>query len=68
MYIAVFVILLAWWVLWGRAAFLVYAIVMLCASHARVILAEEPWAARRFGTQWQQYRARVPRWLIFRSV
>jgi protein-S-isoprenylcysteine O-methyltransferase Ste14 len=68
MYVAVFVILLGWWVLWARTVLLVYAVVVLCASHARVILAEEPWAVRRFGAEWQHYRARVPRWLLFKSV
>jgi protein-S-isoprenylcysteine O-methyltransferase Ste14 len=64
MYVAVLVILLAWWLLWGETALLVYAVLVLCAFHLRVILAEEPWAARHFGAQWGQYRARVPRWLI----
>jgi protein-S-isoprenylcysteine O-methyltransferase Ste14 len=68
MYIAVLVILLAWWLLWGRTVLLVYAAVVVCAFHARVVLVEEPWAARTFGAQWQEYRARVPRWLIFMSV
>jgi protein-S-isoprenylcysteine O-methyltransferase Ste14 len=68
MYVAVLVILLAWWLLWDRAVLLVYAIAVLCAFHARVILAEEPWAARRFGAQWQAYRARVPRWLGVKSA
>lgn len=68
MYVAVFVILLAWWVLWDGTALLVYALVVLGAFHARVILAEEPWAARRFGAEWQEYRARVPRWLGFKPV
>jgi protein-S-isoprenylcysteine O-methyltransferase Ste14 len=64
MYLAVFAILLGWWALWASTALLVYALVVLCASHFRVILAEEPWAARHFGAQWQEYRSRVPRWLI----
>lgn len=30
----------------------------------RVLLFEEPWAARTFGEQWQAYRARVRRWIV----
>jgi protein-S-isoprenylcysteine O-methyltransferase Ste14 len=45
-------------------ALLIYAIGVLCAVHVRVLLAEEPWAAHRFGAEWEAYRARVSRWLI----
>jgi protein-S-isoprenylcysteine O-methyltransferase Ste14 len=41
-----------------------YLAVVVCAFHVRVLLAEEPWAERRFGEKWQAYRARVPRWVI----
>jgi protein-S-isoprenylcysteine O-methyltransferase Ste14 len=64
MYVAVFVILLGWWLLWDRTVLLIYALGVLCAFHLRVVLAEEPWAARRFGAQWEAYRDRVPRWLV----
>jgi protein-S-isoprenylcysteine O-methyltransferase Ste14 len=64
MYVAVLVVLAAWWILWGSTALLIYAVLVLCAFHLRVILVEEPWAAGRFGAQWDQYRARVPRWLL----
>jgi len=36
---------------------------VIVAFHFRVVLAEEPWLARTFGAQWDEYRARVPRWL-----
>jgi protein-S-isoprenylcysteine O-methyltransferase Ste14 len=64
MYIAVALIILAWWLLWGGGVLLAYALAVMGACHVRVVLAEEPWAQAHFGRQWQAYRARVPRWLI----
>ena len=51
MYIAVIVVLLG------------YALAVAIAVHLRVLLSEEPWARRTFGADWEDYRARVPRWL-----
>jgi protein-S-isoprenylcysteine O-methyltransferase Ste14 len=64
MYAGVVTILAGWCVLWHSRTLVIYALVVLAAFHLRVLLAEEPWAARTFGAQWQAYRARVPRWLI----
>jgi len=64
MYLGVITILVGWWILWGSRTLLIYALVVLVAFHIRVLLAEEPWAARNFGAEWEAYRARVPRWLI----
>lgn len=64
MYIGVVTILVGWWVLWDSRTLLLYALVVAVAVHVRVLLAEEPWAARDFGAEWEAYRARVPRWFI----
>jgi len=64
MYLGVLAILAGWCLLWGSRALLYYALGTLCVFYLRVRLAEEPWAAARFGAEWQVYRARVPRWLI----
>jgi protein-S-isoprenylcysteine O-methyltransferase Ste14 len=64
MYIAVVTILVGWSVLWGSRTLAIYTVLFLCGFHVRVLLSEEPWAARQFGAQWQGYRAHVPRWLI----
>jgi protein-S-isoprenylcysteine O-methyltransferase Ste14 len=64
MYIGVVTILAGWCVLWGLRALVVYAVLFLCGFHLRVLLSEEPWAARQFGAQWEAYRARVPRWVV----
>ena len=43
-------------------------VVMILAGtigfHLRVLLYEEPWAGRRFGSEWDAYRARGPRWVV----
>jgi protein-S-isoprenylcysteine O-methyltransferase Ste14 len=64
MYIGVIAILLGWCLLWGSRTLIIYSVLFLCGFHLRVLLFEEPWAARQFGAQWQAYRARVPRWVI----
>jgi protein-S-isoprenylcysteine O-methyltransferase Ste14 len=64
MYVGVVAILSGWWLLWDSRTLLFYALGVLCAVHARVVMAEEPWAARNFGAEWDAYRARVPRWLF----
>jgi protein-S-isoprenylcysteine O-methyltransferase Ste14 len=64
MYIGVVTILVGWCVLWGSRTLAIYTVLFLCGFHLRVLLYEEPWAARQFGAQWHAYRARVPRWVI----
>ena len=36
--------------------------------HLRVVLSEEPGLARTHGEKWLHYKARVPRWLGWRSA
>jgi protein-S-isoprenylcysteine O-methyltransferase Ste14 len=64
MYVAVLTILTGWCLLWDSHVLLWYAAGTACAFELRVLLFEEPWAARKFGEQWQAYRARVRRWAI----
>jgi len=40
-----------------------YGAILAVAFHVRVLVYEEPWAARTFPDEWPDYRARVPRWL-----
>lgn len=50
--------------LWfGRGAVLAYAAALAVAFHLFVVLYEEPVLARRFGAEYEAFRARVPRWL-----
>ena len=64
MYIGVITILVGWCVLWDSRTLVIYTLGVVCAFHVRVLVAEEPWAARNFGAEWEGYRARVRRWII----
>ncbi|HEV3181418.1 MAG TPA: isoprenylcysteine carboxylmethyltransferase family protein [Steroidobacteraceae bacterium] len=68
MYIGVVTILIGWCLLWDLRTLLIYTLVAVCAFHLRVLVAEEPWAARKFGAEWEAYRARVPRWIRTTSL
>jgi protein-S-isoprenylcysteine O-methyltransferase Ste14 len=64
MYLGVLLLLCGWATLFGSLTLAIYALVVALAFQLRVLLAEESWAARTFGRDWEAYRARVPRWLI----
>jgi protein-S-isoprenylcysteine O-methyltransferase Ste14 len=69
MYVAVLIILAGWAVcldIQTSRAPVYYAAFVAVAFHLRVLFFEEPWAARTFGAVWQEYVARVPRWLVGR--
>lgn len=68
MYVGVLVIVSGWalgFQSWSLAA---YAVCLAVAFHLRVILNEEPFLARTHGTEWDQYRARVSRWVGWRKT
>jgi|SRR5215471_11734636 len=67
MYIGVVTILVGWWLLWTSRTLLSYALVVACVFYVRVLMVEEPWAARRFGAEWEAYRLKVRRWIGTRS-
>jgi protein-S-isoprenylcysteine O-methyltransferase Ste14 len=66
MYVAVFLVLCGWAVVYRSTDLAVYAVVVLIAFHVRVVLFEEPFLER---TQegWPDYRVRVPRWFTLRG-
>jgi protein-S-isoprenylcysteine O-methyltransferase Ste14 len=64
MYVGVVTILVGWCILWDSRTLIIYSVLFAVGFHLRVLLFEEPWAARQFGAEWQAYRARVSRWLI----
>ncbi len=64
MYVSTLTILAGWSVLWDSPGLHIYTAVTLCVLVARVCLLEEVWVERHFGSEWQRYRARTPRWLI----
>jgi protein-S-isoprenylcysteine O-methyltransferase Ste14 len=63
MYVSVTLTLLGWAAAFGFWSLLIYALVVAMAFHLRVVLGEEPWLSRTHGSQWEQYKRRVPRWL-----
>jgi len=62
MYVSVMLIVLGWAACFGSRQLLIYALVLGLAFHARVVWGEEPWLARHHGSQWEEYKAAVPRW------
>jgi protein-S-isoprenylcysteine O-methyltransferase Ste14 len=64
MYVSVATMLIGWSLSFLSGSLAIYAGIVITAFHFRVVFAEEPWLARTFGAQWEQYRARVPRWLM----
>ena len=64
MYIAVLLVLAGWAMAFQSTALAVYAGCVAVAFHSRVVLFEEPWLARTFPADWDEYRRRTPRWLL----
>lgn len=65
-YLADLVILLGIFALRGHLALSLYVLVAGVALHVWVVLHEESVLSARFGAAWDDYCARVPRWLAFR--
>ena len=66
MYVGVSLVLWGWAIAFGSWALVLYALIVMVAFHVRVLVNEEPYLARTHGRRWDDYRARVPRW-IFQS-
>jgi protein-S-isoprenylcysteine O-methyltransferase Ste14 len=64
MYVAVAMMLAGWAVTFASSALAIYAGFVIGAFHLRVVYGEEPWLARTHGAAWDEYRSRVPRWLV----
>jgi protein-S-isoprenylcysteine O-methyltransferase Ste14 len=62
MYIAVSLILLGWAAAYRSTTLLQYAGLVAILFYVRVVVFEEPWLARRYGEEWERYKANVPRW------
>lgn len=63
MYLGGTLILVGEAVLFRSYALLAYAALVWLGWHLFVVLYEEPTLRRRFGAAYDEYRARVPRWL-----
>jgi protein-S-isoprenylcysteine O-methyltransferase Ste14 len=63
MYVGVLCIVAGWGLGFQSIALIAYAVALGVLFHLRIVLSEEPFLARTHGVQWEQYAARVPRWL-----
>jgi protein-S-isoprenylcysteine O-methyltransferase Ste14 len=64
MYLAVALMLAGWSLCFWSRALAMYMVLVIVAFHLRVLCGEEPWLARTHGAAWEEYKARVPRWLL----
>jgi protein-S-isoprenylcysteine O-methyltransferase Ste14 len=66
MYVAATVTLMlaGWSVAFGSPVLATYTASVLVGFHLRILFGEESWLGRTHGAQWEEYRARVPRWSI----
>ena len=64
MYVAVTMMLVGWAVCFWSPALAIYTGTVMLGFHLRVVFGEEPWLARTHGAAWDQYKSKVPRWLL----
>ena len=62
-YVGVLGLIVGQSLLFASAAVLGHAAIMALAFHLVVVLYEEPHLRRKFGTEYEEYQRRVPRWL-----
>jgi protein-S-isoprenylcysteine O-methyltransferase Ste14 len=64
MYVGVLAVIYGWAILYQSIAVAVYGIVVACCFYSFVVFFEELILKRRFGIEYEQYCAEVPRWLF----
>ena len=64
MYLAVTMMLAGWAVSFWSLALAIYTGIVIVGFHLRVVFGEEPWLARTHGAAWDEYKRKVPRWLL----
>jgi protein-S-isoprenylcysteine O-methyltransferase Ste14 len=63
MYVASLILLAGEALFFGSSGVAIYAAVVWLAYHLRVVLYEEPALRNQFGSEYDGYRAVVPRWI-----
>jgi protein-S-isoprenylcysteine O-methyltransferase Ste14 len=63
MYVAVVFVILGQAALFSDGRLIAYGVLVWLACHVFVVGYEEPVLARRFGTEYNDFRANVPRWI-----
>jgi protein-S-isoprenylcysteine O-methyltransferase Ste14 len=64
MYIAVTLMLVGWAVCFWSSTLAIYTGIVMLGFHLRVVFGEEPWLERTHAAAWDEYKSRVPRWLL----
>ena len=64
MYVAVTLMLAGWALSFWSPTLAIYTCFVIVAFHLRVVFGEEPWLARTHGAAWEEYKSKVPRWLM----
>jgi protein-S-isoprenylcysteine O-methyltransferase Ste14 len=64
MYVGVLTVICGWAILYQSVAVAVYGIVVAGCFYSFVVFVEEPILKKRFGAEYEQYCAEVPRWLF----
>jgi protein-S-isoprenylcysteine O-methyltransferase Ste14 len=63
MYIGVFLVILGEAAMFGATRLVAYAAIFLLLEHLFVVLYEEPTLRKQFGSEYEEYRRSVPRWI-----
>lgn len=63
MYVGIVAILIGHFLWFGFWSLLIYAVMAFLVMHTFVTLYEEPHLKKRFGTAYEEYCQRVPRWI-----
>jgi len=63
MYLAVLIIVAGWSILYLSMWLAFYLLFLTVVFHLRVLMQEEPWLRRQFGTEWEAYSASTARWI-----
>jgi protein-S-isoprenylcysteine O-methyltransferase Ste14 len=66
MYVGVLTVILGWAVLYRSAAVVAYGVAVAVAFHSFIVFYEERKLRELFGSDYEQYRREVPRWLFRR--
>jgi protein-S-isoprenylcysteine O-methyltransferase Ste14 len=63
MYFGILLMLTGYFLWFGYWSLLIYAVLILILTHLFVVFYEEPTLKRKFGTSYEEYVKRVPRWI-----
>jgi protein-S-isoprenylcysteine O-methyltransferase Ste14 len=66
MYEGVLTVIFGWAVLYQSPAVTVYGLAISLCFYSFVVFFEEPLLSKRFGADYEQYCAEVPRWLFWK--